>query len=65
MGVLRASALFVDVALGPHGTASADDANDSSAVSVAYYEETALIGHPEREKAAFADGMIWIGKRHG
>ncbi len=55
------------MALGTGRSASADDSHNTSAFSVTYDEEAALLGKSKREKTAFAFGMIGIveGNRQG
>ena len=61
----RASALFVDSALGAGRSAGADDSHNTSAFRVTYDEEAALLGKSEREEAALTFGVIGIVKSDG
>jgi hypothetical protein len=65
MVAYRASALFVDSALGAGRSASADESHNTSAFCVTHDEEAALLGKSKREEAALTFGMIWIVESDG
>jgi len=59
-GQYRASALFVDSALAPGRSASADDSHHTAPFRVTYDEEATFLGKSKREEAALALGMIGV-----
>ena len=61
----RASALFVDSALGAGRAADADDSHNTSAFGVTYDEETTSLRKSKREEAALALGMIGVVEGDG
>jgi hypothetical protein len=61
----RASALFVDSALGAGRSASTDDSHKTSAFRVTHDEEAALLGKSKCEETTLTFGMIGIVESDG